>query len=60
MQLTMDRTRGEYHPKAKLTNHEVELMRKMREEEGCSYNFLAKIFEVSKDHVVSLCKYRRR
>ncbi len=60
MEMTIDRRKGQHHYKAKLTDHEVELMRKMHEEEKCSYNFLAKIFEVSKVHVQMLCTYRRR
>ena len=54
------RNRGQLHPKAILTDHEVELLRRLREEEGGTYNHLAKQFEISKNYVVCLCTYRTR
>lgn len=54
------RNAGQLHPKAILTDHEVEMLRNLREDEGWSYGKLAIKFEVSKSHVVRLCKYRCR
>jgi DNA-directed RNA polymerase specialized sigma24 family protein len=41
---------GEDHRLAKLTNAEVDLLLALREE-GCSYRFLARKFEISKSAV---------
>lgn len=54
------RNTGQLHPKAVLTDLEVELVRSLREDDGWSYGKLAIKFEVSKDHIVRLCKYRCR
>jgi len=51
---------GEDHPRAVLTNHEVELMRKLREVDGFSYTRLADIFGVSIETVGRICRYERR
>lgn len=50
---------GEDHPKASLTDHEIELMRAMHEE-GSTYPELAKIFEKSVHTVGRICRYERR
>lgn len=51
---------GQNHPKAVLSDHEVELMRQLRETDHWSYGRLAKKFEVSKTLVASICRYRTR
>ena len=51
---------GEDHPNAVLTDHEVELIRVMHEEEGFGYGRLAAIFGVSKTCIQGVCIYRRR
>jgi ribosome-binding protein aMBF1 (putative translation factor) len=51
---------GQRHPKAKLSDREVELLRHLREAEGWTYGQLAEKFEESKAYVVRLCKYRCR
>lgn len=51
---------GQNHPKAVLTDREVERLRHFREVCGWSYNRLAKHFEISKAYVQSLCNYRTR
>lgn len=51
--------RGENHPKAKLTDHEVELMRQLHEE-NVGYKKLAKIFEVPIGTCRNICKYMTR
>jgi len=56
----MQRTSGQYHPKAVLTDDEVEQVRRLREEEGWSYGQLMKKFELPKSTVQYLCNYRRR
>ncbi len=50
---------GENHPRAKLTDHEVEMIRQLHEQ-GVSYRKLAKKFDVGKSTVSSICRYRRR
>lgn len=50
---------GEDHPNAKLTDYEVELMRRLHEQ-GMSYKTLAKKFGVSKGAVAKICRYERR
>jgi ribosome-binding protein aMBF1 (putative translation factor) len=48
------------HPKATLSDREVDLIRSLREVDGWSYGQLAAKFEVSKGSVVRICKYRSR
>ena len=50
---------GESHPKAELTDRDVELMRELRDE-GRSYRWLAKTFEIPKRTVRDIVNYRRR
>lgn len=54
-----NRIMGESHPHAKLTDAQVEQMRDMNEE-GIGYRKLAKLFNVSRPTVQSICNYRRR
>jgi len=51
--------RGQDHGRAKLTDHEVELLRRMQEE-GCAYRFLAMKFEISIGQVFNIVNYRQR
>ncbi|WP_417070809.1 hypothetical protein [Niveibacterium terrae] len=51
---------GEDHPRAVLTDHEVELIRSMHEDEGFGYGRLAALFGVSKTCIQGVCIYRRR
>ena len=50
---------GESHPRAVLTNHEVDMLLELRGE-GISYGRLAIIFEVSKGTVAKICTGQRR
>jgi predicted DNA-binding protein (UPF0251 family) len=50
---------GQYHHRAKLTDHEVELIRQLHEE-GLSYTQLAEKFDVGKSTIQDICTYRRR
>lgn len=50
---------GEDHPNAKLTDSEVDLVRRLREE-GLTYSQLADKFEVSKWTIGRICRYERR
>lgn len=58
--LRIARGSGQQHPKAKLSDREVELLRVLREVENWSYRKLADAFEISKESVADFCKYRRR
>ncbi|MCY1201815.1 hypothetical protein D9M72_132860 [compost metagenome] len=51
---------GEDHPKATLTDHDVELMRQMHEQEGVGYKRLAKMFDASVAQARNICLYRQR
>jgi hypothetical protein len=51
---------GEDHPRAKLTDEEVERMRAMHEQEHIGYRRLAKMFELSKRTVAKICRYEMR
>jgi len=51
---------GQCHPKATLSDREVDALRQLRELEGWSYGQLVKAFEIPKATVAALCKYRTR
>lgn len=51
---------GEDHGRAKLTDHEVEMMRRLHEDEKVGYRRLCKMFEVSKNTVRRICNYQVR
>ncbi len=51
---------GEDHQRAKLTEHEVELMRKLHEDEAMGYSRLTKVFDVSRTTVRRICNYQMR
>lgn len=51
---------GDSHPRAVLTNDEVDRLVAMREAEGLSYNRLAEIFGISKSSVRDYLVGRRR
>ncbi len=46
---------GESHPRAVLSDHEVELVLELRAE-GFSYGWLAKKFEVHKQTIAKICQ----
>ena len=50
---------GEGHYMAALTDHEVELVRSLREE-GYSYQWIADKMEVGKSTVADICLYKTR
>lgn len=56
---TLGLRRGELHPKAVLTDHEVELVRQLHEQ-GVGYKTLVKKFEVSKRSIRDICSYKTR
>jgi transposase len=51
--------RGESHPKAVLTDHEVELVRRLRSD-GMSFGNIAAKFDIGKSTVRDMCAYRTR
>ena len=51
---------GESHPKAKLSDAQVEQIRSLYEEGFVSYRTLAKWFGVPRTTVSSICNYTRR
>lgn len=50
---------GQYHHRAKLTDHDVELIRQLHEE-GMSYTTIARKFDVSRSMVGRICRFERR
>lgn len=62
----VSRREGQDHPKASLTDSEVELLRQMHEEfpaghaQHLGYRALSKIFEIPRGTVRGMCKYRCR
>lgn len=53
---------GEYNHRAVLSDHEIDLVRELREGDPgfWTYELLAEKFEVSKACIADICKYRRR
>lgn len=51
---------GDSHQRARISNHDVDLMRELREEHGLSYKELAEKFDVSESLVKQICNYRIR
>ncbi len=51
---------GETHPRARLTDHDVDLIRELHEYHGLSYSVLAEKFDSSKSAIADICRYRRR
>jgi len=51
---------GEDHPQARLTDAEVEMVRRLHEDDGMSYEALADKFDVSKWCIGRICRYQRR
>jgi AraC-like DNA-binding protein len=51
---------GQYHLRAVLTDHEVELIRSLHEDDELGYSKLADKFGVSKSTIAKICQYNRR
>ena len=51
---------GEAHHRARLTNHEVDLIRELREEHRMTYAQLAAMYSVPKSTIQMICSYKRR
>lgn len=51
---------GEGHQRAVLSDHEIDLVRHLHEEDGLGYRKLAVIFEMSKSAIREICLYRVR
>ena len=55
-----DRRVGERHPKARLSDQDVEMIRVLHEEHGLGYGQLAEKFEAPRSTVRDVCKYLTR
>jgi plasmid maintenance system antidote protein VapI len=53
------RVSGERHHRAKLSDHEVEMLRRFYVE-GWGYRRLARVFEIGREHVRDIVLERRR
>lgn len=51
---------GESHHRAKLTDHDVDLVRELHEDHGITYAQLAEKFGVSRSVIREICRYRIR
>lgn len=51
---------GQDHPRARLTDADVDLVRELYEEHGLTYRQLMEKFQVSKSTIHDLVTYRRR
>ena len=51
---------GEGHPKAKLSDATIDLIRELHEDKGKSYGYIAMKLNISKVFVQMICTYRRR
>lgn len=51
---------GDSHQRSRISNHDVDLMRELREEHRLSYKELAEKFDVSESLVKQICNYRIR
>ncbi|MCS3902806.1 DNA invertase Pin-like site-specific DNA recombinase [Methylohalomonas lacus] len=51
---------GESHPKAKLSDNDVRLIRELHENHGLGYGTIAKKFDSSRSTIISICNYRCR
>ncbi len=56
------RRTGQWHPRAKLTDREVDQLRALRESDPVAWTFaaLAEKFEITKRHAKRLCDYSQR
>lgn len=50
---------GESHPRAKLTDKQVDMLRDLNDE-GIGYRRLAKMFNLPRSTVACICQYTRR
>lgn len=50
---------GESHALAKITDAEVEMIRRLHED-GMGYKRIAKKFDISRSSVAMICRYERR
>lgn len=51
---------GEDHPRAKLTDEQVDRIRDLREDYEMTYDQLAAMYSVPKTTIASICQYARR
>lgn len=51
---------GEHHPRARVPDEDVALIRELHEQHGLSYDCLAEKFELPKSTVRDYCTYRTR
>lgn len=51
---------GESHPKAKLTDRDIDLIRELHEGHGMGYKTIARKFETSPTTVAYICRYEVR
>lgn len=51
---------GEGHPRAKLSDEQIDQIRELHEDDSKSYGYISMRFNVSKVFVQMVCTYRRR
>ena len=56
----MSKAHGEKHPKAKLTDHDCDLVRQLHDRYGIPYVEMAEKFECGKSTIADIVKYKTR
>lgn len=51
---------GEYHPRSKLTDEQVDRIRDLHEDHDLTYEQLSAMYQVPKTTIASICQYARR
>lgn len=51
---------GETHPRAQLTDEQVDRIRDLHEDHDLTYDQLAALYSVPKSTIASICQYRTR
>lgn len=51
---------GESHPRAKLTDRDIDLIRELHEEHGMGYKTIARKFETCHMTIAKICRYEIR
>lgn len=51
---------GDSHPRTKLSDRDVELIRQLHERHGIGYGTIAKKFDTPRSTIATICRYQTR